>query len=83
MNEIIKSEGLINPGYIFVPYTIVTSNPIICSDFFYGKKSSRKSKINKIFELGLDIKTSITSRYTKKVLNSKFYQTIEIKNPLN
>ena len=52
----------------------------------YGSKNvSRKRKINKIFDLGLDIKDefspskSIMSRYSKKTINSKYYGTIEIK----
>jgi hypothetical protein len=73
-----KSEELINPGYIFAPY-IPADNSVEYS----GKKTMRKSKINKIFELQLDIKCespiSIVSRYSKKVLNNKYYQTIEIK----
>ena len=54
----------------------------------YGSKNvSRKRKINKIFDLGLDIKDefspskSIMSRYSKKTINSKYYGTIEIKKP--
>jgi hypothetical protein len=54
----------------------------------YGSKNvSRKRKINKIFDLGLDIKDefspskSIMSRYSTKNINSKYYGTIEIKKP--
>ena len=49
----------------------------------YGSKNvTRKRKINKIFDLGLDIKDefspskSIMSRYSKKMINSKYYQNI-------
>jgi hypothetical protein len=52
-----------------------------------SKNVSRKRKINKIFNLGLDIKDefspskSIMSRYSKKMINSKYCGTIEIKKP--
>lgn len=78
-----KSEELINPGYIFAPYIPLQTTDIVVD--YSGRKIMRKSKINKIFELNIDIKcespTSIVSRYTKKVINNKFYQTIEIKKP--
>ena len=57
-------------------------------NFGFSKRVNRKRKINKIFDLGLDIKDefspskSIMSRYSKKTINSKYYGTIEIKNPL-
>ncbi len=75
-----KSEE-INTGYVFVPYIPMQTSDI--SVDYSWKKASRKSKINKIFELGLDIKCespmSIVSRYTSKMINKGFYQTIEIK----
>lgn len=78
-----KSDELINPGYIFAPYIPLQTTDIVVD--YSGRKIMRKSKINKIFELNIDIKcespTSIVSRYTKKVINNKFYQTIEIKKP--
>lgn len=71
MNEILvggKSEEL-NPGYVFAPY-IPMQTMDICVDN-YGRKTMRKSKINKIFNLELDVKcespTSIASRYSKKI----------------
>ncbi len=70
-----KSEELINPGYIFAPY-IPADNSVEYS----GKKTMRKYKINRIFELQLDIKCE-SPIPTKKVLNNKYYQTIEIKKP--
>ena len=54
-------------------------------NFGFSKRVNRKRKINKIFDLGLDIKDefspskSIMSRYSKKTINSKYYGTIEIK----
>lgn len=75
-----KSEE-INTGYVFAPYTPMQTSDI--SVDYSWKKASRKSKINKIFELGLNIKCespiSIVSRYTSKSINKGFYQTIEIK----
>ena len=75
-----KSEE-INPGNVFAPYIPLQTSDI--SVDYSWKKASRKSKINKIFELGLDIKCespmSIVSRYTSKMINKGFYQTIEIK----
>lgn len=70
-------------GYVWVPY--ITAQVI---DGYGSKNLSRKRKINKIFELGLDIKDdglspskSVASRYSKKIINNRFYQTIEIKKP--
>lgn len=86
MNEILigKKSEEINTGYVFAPYIPMQTTDI--SVEYTGKKTMRKSKINKIFQLGLDVKcespTSIVSRLTKKVINNKFYQTVEIKNPL-
>jgi hypothetical protein len=79
-----KSSDL-EPGYVWVPYVPITTSATIVE---YGSKNtSRMRKINKIFNLGLDIKDefspskSIMSRYSKKIVNSKYYGTIEIKNP--
>jgi hypothetical protein len=64
---------------------MTTSQVIV--DYGSSKRVNRKKKINKIFDLGLDIKDefspskSIMSRYSKKMVNSKYYGTIEIKNP--
>lgn len=79
-----KKSSSLEPGYVYVPYTI-TSQVIAGYD---SKNLSRKIKINRIFELGLHIKgnrfspkKSITSRYSKKVINRKYYQIVEIKKP--
>jgi hypothetical protein len=75
--EIGKKSSL-EQGYVFAPYILMTTT---------SKNISRKRKINKIFGLGLDVKDefspskSITSRYAKKIINNKFYGTIEIKKP--
>ena len=79
-----KSNNLIEPGYVYAPYILTTAQTVVG----YGSKNvSRKRKINKIFDLGLDINDefspskSIMSRYSKKMINSKYYGAIEIKNP--
>ena len=72
----------INPGYVFAPYIPMQTTDI--SVEYSGKKTMRKSKINNIFQLKLDIKCespmSIVSRYTSKMINKGFYQTVEINN---
>ena len=80
-----KSDSLIEPGYVYAPYIPMTTSQVIVD---YGSKNvSRKRKINKIFDLGFDVKDefspskSIMSRYSKKIINAKYYGTIEIKNP--
>lgn len=84
--QIGKKSSDLNPGYVWAPYIPMTTSQVIVE---YGSKNtSRKRKINKIFNLGLDIKDgfspskSIMSRYSKKIINNNFYGTIEIKNPL-
>ena len=76
-----KSEELINPGYVFAPYIPMQTTDI--SVEYTGKKTMRKSKINKIFQLGLDVKcespTSIVSRYSNKMINKSYYGAIEVK----
>lgn len=79
-------KGNLEPGYVFAPYIPTTTSQVIVG---YGSKNiKRKQKINKIFDLGLDIKDdsfspskSVISRYSKKIINNKFYRTIEIKKP--
>lgn len=62
-----KSEESITQGYVFAPYIPLHD--------YTGRKIMRKSKINRIFDLNIDIKcespTSIVSRYTKKVLSKQ------------
>jgi hypothetical protein len=84
--QIGKKSSDLEPGYVWAPYIPMTTSQVIVE---YGSKNtSRKRKINKIFNLGLDIKDgfssskSIMSRYSKKIINNNFYGTIEIKNPL-
>ncbi len=73
-------------GYVYAPYIPMTTSQVIV-DYGSSKRINRKRKINKIFDLGLDIKDefspgkSIMSRYSKKIINAKYYGTIEIKKP--
>jgi hypothetical protein len=83
--QIGKKSSDLEPVYVYVPYIPMTTSQVIVD---YGSKNiSRKRKINKIFDLGLDVKDefspskSIMSRYSKKIVNSKYYGTIEIKKP--
>ncbi len=79
-----KSNSDLEPGYVWAPYIPITTSTVVVEDF---KNIKRKSKINKIFDLGLDIKDefspskSIMSRYSKNNINSNYYQTIDIKKP--
>ena len=82
---LIGKKGNLEQGYVWAPYIPMTTSQVIVE---YGSKNvSRKRKINNIFDLGLDIKDefspskSITSRYSTKTINSKYYGTIEIKKP--
>ena len=78
--SVIGKKGSLESGYIYAPYLAVTTTSVI-SGYNY-KNVSRKRKINKIFDLGLDIKDefstnkSIVSRYSKKMINNNFYQNI-------
>ena len=82
---LIGKKDSLEPGYIYAPYIPVTSQVIY--DYGSSKRVNRKRKINRIFDLGLDVKDefspskSIMSRYSKKIINAKYYGTIEIKNP--
>ena len=72
-------------SYIILPYKFLIGKKF--DNFGFSKRANRKRKINKIFDLGLDIKDefspskSIMSRYSTKMINSKYYGTIEIKKP--
>jgi hypothetical protein len=82
---LIGKKSSLEQGYVYAPYIPMTTTSVISG--YNSKNVSRKRKINKIFDLGLDIKDefspnkSITSRYSTKTINSKYYGTIEIKNP--
>lgn len=71
-----KSSDL-EPGYVWAPYIpMTTTNPVIVGSSF--KSIIRKRKINKIFDLGLNIKGDIFS--PSKTLSSR-YSSVQIKNP--
>ena len=80
--EIGKKSNL-EQGYVWAPYIPINTTSVISG--YTSKNTVRKIKISKIFNLGLDIKDefspskSITSRYSTKTINSKYYGTIEIK----
>jgi hypothetical protein len=82
----IGKKSSLEPGYVYAPYIPMTTSQVVV-DYGSSKRVNRKRKINKIFDLGLDVKDefspskSIMSRYSKKMVNSKYYGTIEIKNP--
>ena len=79
-----KSDSLIEPGYIYAPYIPMSTTSVISG--YNSKNIIRKKKINKIFNLGLDIKDefspnkSIASRYSTKTINSKYYGTVVVNN---
>jgi len=78
-----KKGSNLEPGIVFAPYIPMTSCTIIHG---YGTINiRRKKKINKIFKLELNIddgfqpSNSMMTRYSKKMINKKFYTTIEVK----
>lgn len=78
-----KKNSSLGQGYVFAPYIPITTSQVIVE---YGSKCiSRKRKINRIFDLAIDIKDeflpgqSIMSRYSKKTIDTKYYKTIKIK----
>jgi hypothetical protein len=80
MNDKIKigKKGL-ESGYVYAPYIIQTSNPVIID--IEGKNKIRMQKISNIFNLGLYIESfspnkSISSRYATRKINSKYYKII-------
>jgi hypothetical protein len=83
--EIGKKSNL-EQGYVWAPYIPINTTSVISG--YTSKNTIRKRKISKIFNLSLDVKDefspskSIMSRYSTKTINSKYYGTIEIKNPL-
>lgn len=83
---LIGKKSNLEQGYVYAPYIPMTTSQVVV-DYGSSKRVNRKRKINKIFDLGLDVKDefspskSIMSRYSKKMINSKYYGTIEIKKP--
>ena len=82
---LIGKKSNLEKGYVYATYMPMTTTQTVVE---YGSKNvGRKRKINKIFDLGLDVKDefspskSIMSRYSTNMINSKYYGTIEIKKP--
>ena len=73
--QIGKKSSKLEPGYVWAPYIPMTTNPVIVGSSF--KSVIRRGKINKIFDLGLDIKGDIFS--PSKTLASR-YSAVQIKN---
>lgn len=79
--QIGKKSSDLEPGYVYLPYITMTTTPIISE--YSPKNIIRKRKINKIFNLGLDIKdnwfpkSSIASRYSAVQISNP-YKTISI-----
>ena len=78
-----KKDSNLEPGIIFAPYIPMTSSTII--DSYVTRNIRRKKKINKIYKLELNIddefqpSNPMMTRYSKKMINKKFYTTIEVK----
>jgi hypothetical protein len=72
-----KKSSDLQPGYVWAPYIPMTTSATIVE--YDSKNTIRKRKINKIFNLGLDInwfpKKSISSRYSAIQISNP-YQTI-------
>ena len=81
---IIEQKNSLDQGYIWVPY-ILTTNTIVSE--YSSKNVIRRRKINKIFNLGLDIKDefspskSISSRYSAVKISNP-YKTIYLKGSI-
>lgn len=73
--QIGKKSSNLEPGYVWAPYIPMTKNPVIIGRSF--KTILRKKKINKIFDLGLNIKVDYFS--PNKSLSSR-YSAVRIKN---
>jgi len=80
--ELIGNKNNLEPGYVFAPYIMVTSNVYVPEN----KKFTRMRKINKIYKKDREIKgdiflpsKSISSRYAKKIVNNNFYGVLTIK----
>ncbi len=80
--ELVGKKSNLEPGYVFAPYISVTST----SHIVESKQISRMRKINKIYKKDREIKgdifspsKSITSRYSKNIVNNNFYGVVTIK----
>ena len=80
----IGRKSNLEPSYVFAPYI-----PMSVTVDSSTRRYIRRGKIRKILNLkdddSLDVflpNKSIMSRYSKKIINNKYYGVIEIKNPL-
>ena len=82
---IIEQKNSLEEGYIWVPYIPMTTTTIVSE--YSSKNVIRRRKINKIFNLGLDIKDefspskSISSRYSAVKISNP-YKTIYLKGSI-
>ena len=81
MDSTLNGNKGLEPGYVFVPYIMVQTSSTIVDPSFNNR--IRKNKINKIYNLALEIDSfpskSMTSRYSSKTINSNYYGKVEIK----
>lgn len=82
MEKIGKKGAGLEPGYVFAPYIIASSNVGIVVE---NKQITRMRKLNKIYKKDREIKgdifspsKSISSRYAKKIVNNNFYGVVKI-----
>ncbi len=80
---IIGQKSSLEQGYVYAPYI-----PMDMTTIIIDRNLIRRKKISKILEKELEDvehtffpKQQIMSRYSKKVINSKYYGTVEIKKP--
>jgi hypothetical protein len=78
-----KSDTLLEPGYVFAPYIVASSNVGVIVE---SKQITRMRKLNKIYKKDREIKgdifspsKSIQSRYAKKIVNNNFYGVVTVK----
>ena len=83
MERIGKKSDTLEPGYVFAPYIISSSNVGVIVE---SKQTTRMRKLNKIYKKDREIKgdifsssKSISSRYAKKIVNNNFYGVLTIK----
>jgi hypothetical protein len=79
----IGKKSNLDPGYVFAPYILqTTTTPIIIDG---GDKSYlRKSRINRLLDLGFEITSSnsfmpkklISSRYSVATINTNYYKRL-------
>jgi hypothetical protein len=76
----------LEPGIVFAPYILQTTTSSVIIEVSINKSYSRKRKINKIFNIGIEIegdktfnpKKMLKSRYATKSINSNYFGKIII-----